>query len=658
MNTDGSTAGSEAAPGPVGSKRLPLFHKIENTLAFVLLILVAVLPLLEALLRSLFHSGIPYISGYVQHLVLWISFVGGMITSRERRHLALSAGVDRMQGPVKLWVLAVSGGLCVALSVALCFASLSFAVIGFDPTQKVGFLPISALALVMPLGFGVIAVRFITGLQKGAKRWLGAGLGILLGLLLGWSPLLSFIYAVFDLASSAMGMSADAAFAVLDAIDSANYGFVDFINPFVRPLSLLMLILLTASAMLGTPIFIVLGGAALLFFLRSGGSLEIMPNEAYTMLTGTVIPAIPLFTLAGFFLSESKAGERLVRLFRTLFGWLPGGLAVMSILVCAFFTTFTGGSGVTILALGGLLSFVLIKMGYPRKFSTGLLTGSGSIGLLFPPSLPIIMYGVVAQVNIKELFVGGLLPGLVMIVVLAGMGIRSAIVNKVERVKFELRDVLPTLKESVWEILLPVVVLVSYFSGFTTLVETAALAVVYVLLVQVILRRDIKLKALPGIFAKCVPIMGGILIILAVAKGLSYYIVDAEVPTILTEWSQAHIHSKYVFLMLLNLALLLTGCLMDIFSAITVVAPLVIPLGVAYGIHPVHLGIIFLANLELGYLTPPVGLNLFLASYRFEEPLAKMYRNVIPFLIALLAAVLLITYLPFLTTGLLQVIEL
>ncbi len=656
MSTESSGSASGTSSGPISKVKRLLPHRIEDALSFSLLILIAVLPLLEAILRR-FHTGIPHMTGYLQHLVLWISLIGGMITSREKRHLALTAGVERIGEPFRAWIQSATGFLSIALSLALCLASLSFALIGFDPDQKVGAIPVSLLALVMPLGFGVIAVRFITRLERGIRRLLPAAVGILLGLLLGWSSLFNFLYALFERISAVLAVREETAFAILDGLYTLNFTVSDALGPFVRGLSLLLLLLLVASALLGTPIFIVLGGAALLLFTRSGGALEIVPNEAYTMLTGGVIPAIPLFALAGFILSESKAGERLVRLFKALFGWLPGGLAITSILLCAFFTTFTGGSGVTILALGGLLSFVLIERGYPKRFSTGLLTGSGSIGLLFPPSLPIIMYGVMAQINIKELFVGGLLPGLVMIVVLAVLGIRSAIVNKVERVAFRVKDVLPSLRESIWEVLLPVIILVSYFSGFTTLVETAALAVVYVLIVGVVIKRDIKIADLPRVFAKCVPIIGGILIILAAAKGLSYYIVDAEIPTILTEWLQRYIHSKYVFLILLNVALLITGCFMDIFSAITVVAPLVIPLGVAYGVHPVHLGIIFLANLELGYLTPPVGLNLFLASYRFDEPLSKMYRNVIPFLLALLLAVLCITYVPWLTTGLLDVIH-
>jgi tripartite ATP-independent transporter DctM subunit len=313
-------------------------------------------------------------------------------------------------------------------------------------------------------------------------------------------------------------------------------------------------------------------------------------------------------------------------------------------------------SGVTILALGGLLSYILVESRYPRPFTTGLLTASGSIGLLFPPSLPIILYGVVAHVNIKHLFIGGMLPGAVMVVTLAILGVREALKSRVERPKLEPSKVLPALRGSLGEIALPVVIIVLFFSGITTLVETGAIAVVYALIVEVLIHRDIRFRDLHRVFLKAVPMMGGVLVILAAARGLSYFIVDAEIPLRLTEWCQTHVHSKYIFLVFLNLALLVTGCFMDIFSATMVVVPLIIPLGEAFGIHPVHLGIIFLANLELGYLTPPVGINLFLASYRFDTPLVKVYRQVVPFLIALLVAVLVITYVPWITVGVLDAV--
>ncbi|MBD3316341.1 MAG: TRAP transporter large permease subunit, partial [Chitinivibrionales bacterium] len=334
-------------------------------------------------------------------------------------------------------------------------------------------------------------------------------------------------------------------------------------------------------------------------------------------------------------------------------------------LVCAFFTTFTGASGVTILALGALLAFILVENRYPRSFSVGLLTGSGSIGLLFPPSLPIILYSVVSnlsmnvgaeyRVDIKQMFIGGLIPGALMVGTVAALGIRTAVKSDTVKTPFAPRKALKALGASAGEILLPVLILAMFFSGFTTLVETAAIAVLFTLVLEMVIHRDIKVRSLPGVVARCVPMIGGVLIILAIARGLSYFIIDAQIPMQLAEWTSTHVHSKYVFLLVLNLALLITGCFMDIFSAIMVVVPLILPIGEAFGIHPVHLGIIFLANLELGYMTPPVGINLFLSSYRFEEPLVKVYRHVLPFLIALLVTVLLITYVPWLTTGLLRV---
>jgi C4-dicarboxylate transporter DctM subunit len=371
------------------------------------------------------------------------------------------------------------------------------------------------------------------------------------------------------------------------------------------------------------------------------------------LLTESSIPAIPLFTFTGFILSESKAGERLVRLFKAFFAWFPGGLAIMAILVCTFFTTFTGASGVTILVVGGLLSYVLIEGNYNPKFSTGLLTATGSIGLLFPPSLPVIIYGVTAQISIKDMFIGGIAPGILLVLAMVGFGVWHALKNKIPRQRFTMKETFPAIKDSFWEILLPVIVVVGYFGGITTLVESGAIAVIYALIVEVFIHRDLKVRELPQVLLKCMPIMGGVLAILAMAKGLSYYVVDAEIPMQLTAWVQHSISSKYVFLFLLNIALLITGCFMDIFSAILVVVPLIIPLGNLFGIHPVHLGIIFLANMELGYLTPPLGLNLFLASYRFNEPMGKIVKDVFPFLIIQLIAVLLITYVPLLSTGLL-----
>jgi C4-dicarboxylate transporter, DctM subunit len=341
--------------------------------------------------------------------------------------------------------------------------------------------------------------------------------------------------------------------------------------------------------------------------------------------------------------------------FRGLVGWLPGGTAVVTALLCAFFTVFTGGSGVTILALGGLLFVALEADGYRERFSLGLLTASGSLGLLFPPALPLILYGIVAQVPIENLFLGGILPGILLVGLIALWGLREGVRSKARRQAFSGREALAAIWHGKWELAIPVLVLVAIFSGIATLVEAAALTALYAFVAQVFIHRELSLRRdLPRVMSECVVLVGGVLIILGVAMSLSSYMVDAQIPMRILGWAKLHISSPLVFLLGLNLFLLVVGCLMDIFSAIAVVVPLIVPLGEAFGIDPIHLGIIFIANLELGYLTPPVGLNLFLASYRFERPLLVIWRSVLPPLAILAAGVLLITYVPWLTVGLLH----
>lgn len=623
---------------------------VEKNLAIVILGLLALLPVLEVFLRKFFRTGIHSSSLYMQHMVLWITFICGMITAKEGQHLSLSAGINLIKEPLQSWIKTGTSFFSVFISFALFICSLSFTFIGFDPAEKIGIFPIQFMLIIMPVAFLVMSIRFILLSPKGRSYKIIAGAGLLLALCMSFTPLNTVLrYFLTDV------MGASTAF--LDKFDSLAVHLETLSGILIKTLSLPLILLLIASALLGTPIFVVLGGLAVLFFMRVSGSLEVIPNEAYAMLTGPIIPAIPLFTLAGFILSESKAGHRLVEVFRAFFGWLPGGMSIIAVFVCAFFTTFTGASGVTILALGGLLSYMLVENGYPKKFTTGLLTASGSIGLLFPPSLPIIMYAVTAQIHIVKMFVGGFIPGLVMILVLIGMGVRSALKSKVKRYPFNSQGLNKPFKAAFGEILLPVIIIVSYFGGLTTLVETSAITVLYVLILEAFIHKDIKIKELSQVFYKAIPLIGGVLTILALAKGFSYYIIDSQIPMKLTEWCQAHIESKYVFLILLNIGLLITGCFMDIFSAIIVVVPLIIPLGNAYGIDPIHLGVIFLANLELGYLTPPVGLNLFLSSYRFGEPLVKIYRFVVPFLLLLLISVLLITYIPWISTFLVNVIK-
>lgn len=617
------------------STRFKIAHFVETYFAFGVVFLLALFPILARIAR-LFQVGIPGSSQYVSHLVIWITFIGGMITSRTNEHLAFSVGHELFKGKWRIlqksWIAFVGA----AMTTAFAISSFSFIMRGFDPAEMVGVVPVRIATIILPVGYLVMAVRFVTSAEIPKWTKAVASLGFLLGITIAIPPLLELGYQYLS--------------------EPPLFFDTWYENYYLTAEKLFWpgFILLICSGFLGLPLFVVLGGTALLLIGGSWGSLEVMGAEAYSMLIDSNMPAIPLFTFVGFILSDSNAGKRLVRIFNALFGWLPGGIVFVAVVVCAFFTTFTGASGVTILALGALLHFVLSEKGFPDRFSTGLLTSSGSIGLLFFPSLPIIIYAVVAQVSIIDMFKGGIVPGVIMVFALAGAGAVVAIKRKIPRVKFNGKEALAAFKSAGFDLLLPVIIMFGLFTRFLGgLIETAAIAILYSIIVQVFIYKDISLKDLPKTIRKGIPIIGGILVILAASQGLKHYIVDSMIPDALTQWVSAHIESKYVFLLLLNLALLVTGCLMDIFSAINVVVPLILPLGAHFGIHPVHLGIIFLANLELGYLTPPVGMNLFLSSYRFKKPLSQVYRSVIFFFIILLISVLFITYVPGISTFLL-----
>lgn len=410
-------------------------------------------------------------------------------------------------------------------------------------------------------------------------------------------------------------------------------------------------ILLLVLALLGAPLFVVLAASALMLFTQADTGIVVLSEEHYKLATNPHLITIPLFTLAGFLMAESKAAGRLVRLSRALFGWLPGGLAIVVIASCAFFTTFTGASGVTIIALGGLLFPMMVSERYPERFSHGLITASGSIGLLFPPSLPIILYGIVAMASIDKLFVAGILPGILMVSVLGVYSTFVGLRSDVQRTPFELDEALKSAWEAKWELMVPVVVLVSIYGGFVTIAEASAIAALYVLVVEVFIMRDIPLLPddtdrtdLASVIRESMVMVGAILIILGVALGLTNYLVQEQVPMQILDFIQQYIESKITFLLLLTLFLLIVGCMMDIFSAIVVVVPLITPIAIQYGVDPIHLGIIFLANLEIGYITPPVGMNLFISSLAFDKPVVYLYRTALPFLILLLATLMVITF--------------
>jgi C4-dicarboxylate transporter DctM subunit len=405
-------------------------------------------------------------------------------------------------------------------------------------------------------------------------------------------------------------------------------------------------ILTVVLALLGTPLFIIISASALLSFYLVGIDSSIVIIEMYRLAKTPMLIAIPLFAFAGYVLAESGAPGRLVRVSRATFGWLPGGLAVVVLLACTLFTAFTGASGVTIIALGGLLLPALLSEKYPERFSLGLVTTSGSLGLLLPPSLPLILYGVVTQTSIDQLFIAGIVPAALLVVLLSLFSVYKGMGAEVPSSRIALREVIDAIWVAKWELPLPAVVLAGIYSGFFAISEAAAITAFCVVVVEVAIYRDVRVRDLPQIMQKSMVLVGGILIILGAALALTNYMIDAEVPMKLLNFLKIHIESKLVFLIMLNIFLLLVGCMIDIFSALVVVVPLISPIAQAYGIHPVHLGIIFLVNLGIGYSTPPVGMNLFIASFRFEQPVLKLYMASLPFLAILLLALIIITYVP------------
>jgi C4-dicarboxylate transporter DctM subunit len=418
--------------------------------------------------------------------------------------------------------------------------------------------------------------------------------------------------------------------------------------------------LLLLLAILRTPLFVVIALSAMIGFHSQEVDLSVISIEIYRLAEMPVLLAIPLFTFAGYLLGEGNASTRLVNLTNSLLGWVPGGLAIVAIFVCALFTAFTGASGITIVALGGLLYPALKQAGYMENFNLGLLTSSGSLGLLFAPSLPLILYGVVAQqmdldqpVSISDLFLAGIFPGLLMLVMLSLYAMFQPR-DRSRRETFNPRVALAAVLAAKWEIPLPLLVLGGIYGGYFAVSEAAAVTAVYVLVVEVLIIREIKISALADIMRDAMMLVGGIMIIIGVSLASTNYLIDAEVPTRMFAFIQSHIDEKLTFLILLNLFLLVLGMMLDIFSAIVIIVPIILPIAVGYGIHPVHLGIIFLANMQLGYFTPPVGMNLFIASYRFEKPVMTLYLATIPFFLVLLVAVLIITYWPALSLALLS----
>jgi tripartite ATP-independent transporter DctM subunit len=421
--------------------------------------------------------------------------------------------------------------------------------------------------------------------------------------------------------------------------------------------TLLLVLLFVVLAFLGSPLFAIIGAVAILSFGAAGIDSSAVMVELYRIATNPTLLAIPLFTFAGYVLAESKTSVRLVNFSRALFGRVPGGLALVALVTCAMFTAFTGASGVTIVALGGLLLPILIKEGYPEKFTLGLITTSGSLGLLFPPSLPLILYALVAKLSVDKLFAAGIIPGILLVAVLGSYGIRQEKKLNLPKHALDWSTVRQTAKAAAWELPLPVIVIGGIYSGLFTATEAAAVTAFYVVVVEFFIYRDLNLwKDMPRVMRESMVLVGAILMILGSAMGLTNYLIDEEVPMQLFELTKSFIENPVWFLVILNLFLIVVGMMMDIFSAIVVVVPLIVPIALAYGVDPVHLGIIFLTNLEIGYLTPPVGLNLFISSLRFGKPVFTVVKATLPYIGMLLIALVIITYVPDLSLWLVRVL--
>ena len=583
----------------------------EDSVGGLVLGAMALLPVVEMVARTGAIKGVSGAGEIVQHLTLWVAFLGAALAAREGKLLSIATGALLPEGRVKALAGLFSAFVTGAIAALLARASYDLMLVDKEyGTTFAGGLPVWVAQLVMPVSFAVVALRVAWRAGESWKGRLVPVLGIVLGVVLGHYP--EWLIEV--------------------------------------PASPMLMVLLLAT-LLGGPLFAAIGGAAVLLFMVDDVPMSAVPVAAYGMSVSPHLPAIPLFTLAGFLLGEGDVAERLLRLFRAWFGWMPGGTAIVCATLCAFLTVFTGGSGVTILIVGGLLLTALQSDGYGERFSIGLLTASGSLGLLLPPALPLILYGIVAEVPIENLFLGGVIPGLFMILLMVAWGVREGIRGKTQRTSFSGKEVLAATWHAKFEIGLPVFVVAALFGGFATIVEAASLTALYALVLQVVVHRKLSPRELPRVARECLVLVGGVLLILAVAMGLTSWLVDAEIPTQIVEWASTNIESRLVFLIALNVFLLAVGCVMDIFSATVVIVPLIVPLGLAFDIDPVHLGILFVANLELGYLTPPVGLNLFLSSYRFDKPLIEIYRATFPMLIILAAGVLVITYVPWLTTA-------
>ena len=571
-------------------KAVPVVHTIENIFAVVLMTLLTVLPLLLMIVQE--YLSIPVVDSDIAlvNLVFLFTCVAGVITWRADKHLGLASLSDNAPDVVKKVLTVIRTGTVSAVLTALFFSAYSQAFTMFMPGDRVWGISKTLIYAFLPAAYLIMLIMVC--LQK--KNRISAIFGLIVGFVIAAGPLSGVLYYTFH--TEHLGL-----------LYAINDWWLSFSSVAVIPLVILMLVL----AFLGVPLFIAIAGIAYIAFSQGGGYVEVVAIESYGIWTDKSIAAIPLFTTAGYLLSQGTAGQRLVGIFRSLFGWFRGGTVVAAVVVTTFFTTFTGVSGVTILALGSLLTIVLTGSGYGKENAESLITASGALGLLFPPSVAIIMYGTTNYFSV-DVFGSSLAAG--------------------------------------WlEILMPVLICITYFTGIFSLLECASFAVLYAFVLETFIRKDFSLRRVLSVIVESIPVSGGVLFIMGAAKGLSAFLVDAYIPQLLAEYVSTVVTSKYVFLLLLNIALLVVGCLMDIYSAILIVSPLIIPIAESFGLSAVHIGVIFLMNMQLGFLTPPVGMDLFIASYTFERPVIKIVKGIFPFLVVQFFILMCVTYIPWFT---------
>ncbi len=592
-----------------------LVENIGKGVLVLAFLLLTAMPLIDFLGRPLAGFHIPGSSTYTQQLTFYLAFLGGLLATWTGSHLTLSTAALLPPGNARRVAEYVATCAVASVTAVLTYSSVCVVLAEREQGETLSFgLPVWISESVMPLALGLMALSYVV---SSSRSWLGR-LGVVL-----------VVGVVF-----AQG----------------------WISP-SDPLIWLLCAALIAATLLGSPVFAAMAGIGMILFWREATPVSAVTAEIYRLIASPTLPAIPLLTATGFVLADTQAPQRLVRLFRALFGFMPGGVGILVAAVCALFTSLTGGSGVTIIALGGLVYPMLLEDGYSERFSLGLVTAAGSLGLLWPPCLAVILYSVVAGIPADQLFVGGMVPGLVLFFLVVGYAVHTGFKIDKARQPFFWREALAAAWEAKWELSIPLAIVLLFGTGLASLLETSAFACAYTMLIACFIRRDIHpLRQLPRVLVKAGALVGAVLLLLSCAMGLTSYLVDAQIPDQLLRSVETHIHSPLVFLLVLNVLLLVLGSVLEIFSAIIVLTPLVIPLGKAFGIHPVHLGIIFLANLELGFLFPPVGLNLLLSSSRFRKPLASLYKHVLPFVLILGVGVLLITYIPPLSLGMLQLL--